>query len=291
MRGPMPGRANGGGRGPLPYGGTLREPQDAGATRAPARINGGSSCPGWTGVAVFTGVVMGWAMLGPASAYALGADSRLQVAVLDYEGGDARDRPNALRRLAQEMIRRTSVDMSMEAVALRPVDPKLALYPMLFATGSAAMKPLTMAEVTAMQRYLRGGGLIVGDAAGEDFARTFRNEMSRVAVGAPFEPLPVSHVLFKTFYLLDTAAGRMLNKPYLEALMFDGRAAIILSHNDLAGAWSRDNFGNWEFDVSPGGERQREMSFRYGVNLIMYALCLDYKDDQVHLPFLKKRRR
>ena len=28
-----------------------------------------------------------------------------------------------------------------------------------------------------------------------------------------------------------------------------------------------------------------------GVNLAMYATCLDYKDDQVHLPFILKRRR
>jgi hypothetical protein len=28
-----------------------------------------------------------------------------------------------------------------------------------------------------------------------------------------------------------------------------------------------------------------------GVNLVMYALCLDYKADQVHVPFIMKRRR
>jgi hypothetical protein len=27
------------------------------------------------------------------------------------------------------------------------------------------------------------------------------------------------------------------------------------------------------------------------VNLAMYALCLDYKEDQVHIPFIMKRRR
>jgi hypothetical protein len=28
-----------------------------------------------------------------------------------------------------------------------------------------------------------------------------------------------------------------------------------------------------------------------GVNLVMYALCLDYKTDQVHVPFIMRRRR
>ena len=30
---------------------------------------------------------------------------------------------------------------------------------------------------------------------------------------------------------------------------------------------------------------------RLGVNIAMYALCLDYKEDQVHIPFIMKRRR
>ena len=53
----------------------------------------------------------------------------------------------------------------------------------------------------------------------------------------------------------------------------------------------KDEFGQWDYDVGAGGEVTREMTFRLGVNLIMYALCLDYKDDQVHLPYILKRRR
>jgi hypothetical protein len=39
-----------------------------------------------------------------------------------------------------------------------------------------------------------------------------------------------------------------------------------------------------------GGATQREAAVRLGVNLVMYALCLDYKDDQVHAPFILRRR-
>ena len=34
--------------------------------------------------------------------------------------------------------------------------------------------------------------------------------------------------------------------------------------------------------VTPGGETQREMAFRVGVNLVMHALTGNYKDDMVH---------
>ena len=56
-------------------------------------------------------------------------------------------------------------------------------------------------------------------------------------------------------------------------------------------SWSRDELGSWEFEVTPGGESQREQAFRLGVNTVMYAMCTDYKEDQVHIPFIMKRRR
>ena len=38
-----------------------------------------------------------------------------------------------------------------------------------------------------------------------------------------------------------------------------------------------------------GDPRQREMAFRGGVNLVMYALTGNYKTDQVHVPALLER--
>ena len=69
------------------------------------------------------------------------------------------------------------------------------------------------------------------------------------------------------------------------------RAAVVYSQNDLAGAWSRDESGDYDYEVSPGGEPQRELAIRLGINVCMYALCLDYKDDAVHLPLIMKKRR
>ena len=97
-------------------------------------------------------------------------------------------------------------------------------------------------------------------------------------------------MLFRSIYLLRTPAGRVIAQPFLEAVITDGRAVVVYSQNDLGGAWARDSFGQWEYDVVPGGALQREQAFRLGVNLAMYALCLDYKTDQVHVPFIMRRR-
>ncbi|MEI9887355.1 MAG: hypothetical protein WDN08_12785 [Rhizomicrobium sp.] len=39
----------------------------------------------------------------------------------------------------------------------------------------------------------------------------------------------------------------------------------------------------------PGGERQRELAYRFGINLVMYALTGNYKADVVHVPALLQR--
>ncbi|MBW7941891.1 MAG: DUF4159 domain-containing protein, partial [Candidatus Kuenenia stuttgartiensis] len=83
---------------------------------------------------------------------------------------------------------------------------------------------------------------------------------------------------------------RIMEKTFLEGITLGNRTVIIYSHNDLGGAWAKDPLGTWEYEVIPGGERQREMAFRLGINIIIYALTGDYKQDQVHLPFIMKRR-
>jgi hypothetical protein len=97
--------------------------------------------------------------------------------------------------------------------------------------------------------------------------------------------------VYKSFYLLDRATGRRLEDADLHAIVLDGRVALILSRNDLLGAFDRDSFGGWTQAVSPGGDLQREMAVRLALNIAYYALCLDYKDDQVHAPFILERRR
>jgi len=68
----------------------------------------------------------------------------------------------------------------------------------------------------------------------------------------------------------------------------DGVATLILGSNDWASAWARDEDGR---PMAPleGGEDQREMAMRFGVNLVMYALTGNYKADQVHVPALLER--
>ena len=136
--------------------------------------------------------------------------------------------------------------------------------------------------------------LLVDSADGRaegPFHASARRLAGRLLPERPLAPLPETHTLFKSFYLVKRAVGRVAVTPRWEGASRDGRLLILYSENDLGGAWQRDSLGQWTHSVYPEGERQREVAFRWGVNIVMYALCLDYKSDQVHIPFILRRRR
>ncbi|KFA93415.1 DUF4159 domain-containing protein [Archangium violaceum] len=227
-------------------------------------------------------------------ASAFGEKSRFIPAVARH-GGRWDTRLSGLRRITWELQRRTSVEVLPDARPFELSSPELFEYPFLYLGGDGAFPPFSEAEVENLRRYLTFGGFLLADANdgsdGEGFDASFRRELARVLPKSPLTPVPSSHVVFKSFFLLDSAPGRLLNKPQLLAANLGKRAAVMYSQNDLAGAWNRSEAGDYEFDVSPGGEPQRELAVRLGVNLCMYALCLDYKDDAVHLQLILNKRR
>ena len=218
------------------------------------------------------------------------------MAVLELRGGGVDQRSPGLRGLLGAVARRTAVEVSTDAPAIvKPRDAALFEHPLTFLAGSVAFDPLTDGELDALRSFLTQGGMIVVDdtsgVADSEFSRRARSELSRVLGGREWTKLPADHAIFRTFYLLDRAWGRRDASPDVWALVVGGRAAVVLSPNDAMGAWQRDELGNWVNDVSPGGTRQREMALRFGVNLVLYALTLDYKEDLVHLPLILDRKR
>lgn len=227
-------------------------------------------------------------------ARAFGEQARFQFAQVRH-AGRWDPRPDGLSRLAWEISKRTSIETSPVVKAIGLSDPELFRFPFVVLSADGSFPAPADTEVAELRRYLSYGGfLLVDDASatrGGPFEQSARALVSRVVAGAQMSRIPRDHVLYKSFYLLDGPAGRVASTPDLEGLELGGRVAILYSGNDLAGAFARDALGSWEFEVSPGGELQREKSIRLGVNIAMYALCLDYKEDQVHIPFIMKRRR
>ncbi|MDX2092126.1 MAG: DUF4159 domain-containing protein [Kofleriaceae bacterium] len=238
------------------------------------------------------------AKLGARRAEAIGPSSKFRFGQLSL-GAGTNPRPNALRRLGWEIEKRTSIDVELDPAIVTPTSETLHETPFLYLAGEREIELPNAAGIEALRRFLTFGGFLLVDSAeatsGGAFDGSVRKLMSAVfpTTGSAkgLEVIPTDHVVYKSFYLLDKPFGRLAIAPAMEGVIRDGRIVAVYIGNDLGGAWSRDDFGNYEFQCEPGGERQRELAFRMGVNLVMYALCLDYKADQVHVPFIMKRRR
>ena len=230
---------------------------------------------------------------GTAPAAALGEGTHVEIRGVRLAD---RTEPHATarRRLAWEVRKRTSIETRLRPRAARLDDPTLFETPLLQLAGDRAFDPLSEAEVVGLRRFLElGGVLLVDDATGgasDGFDESIRRLLRRALPRDPLRPVPSDHTLYRSFYLVDVPVGRVRGQPRLEGITRGDRLAVVYSRHDLGGAWARDDLGTWTHPVVPGGEAQREQAIRLGVNLVMYALCLDYKDDQVHAPYLMRRR-
>ncbi len=241
--------------------------------------------------------VAGWAALAARRAGAIGERARFRFGDLRLADAGDNPRPTSLRRLAWEVDKRTSIDIEIEAKPVRLTDRNLHDTPFLVLVGDREFPLPSGDELDTLRAFLTFGGFLLIDSAEGRLEGAFDRSVRKL-VSALFpspapglEIIPSDHVPYKSFYLIDRPRGRVAVSPVLEGVTHDDRLAIVYTQNDLAGAWSRDNFGNWEFRCEPDGERQRERTFRLGINLVMYSLCLEYKSDQVHVPFIMRRRR
>jgi len=230
----------------------------------------------------------------PRELLAMGPDDRFSVAMLQYPGSWD-PRPSALRRLLLEVEKRTSVEVSGSPPSVSGGSPEIFGHPFVVLAGDRKFEPFSEETILNLRSYLGAGGFLLIDSAegvrSGPFMDSVDRELARIFGAERVGTIPKDHVLYKSFYLIDEPTGRVVVSPELRGVFDDDRLAVVVSSNDLLGAWARDNFGNWKYECTPGGERQREYAYRLGINLVMYALCINYKADQVHVPFILRRRK
>lgn len=208
-----------------------------------------------------------------------------------------------LKGLSDVLRRRTAIEAA-EPIAVRIETDELTFFPLLYWAVSPRQPLLSNQVQGKLNQYLKTGGTILfdtrerggfaSDATGGVGAAGLH--LRRLMRGLDIPSLthaPQDHVLTKAFYLLNDFPGRWAGGPvWVErrgGRHNDGVSSVIIGANDWAGAWAVDSLGRPMAAVVPGGERQREMAFRFGVNWVMYALTGNYKTDQVHVPAIIDR--
>ena len=233
----------------------------------------------------------------PKPANAFGEQGAFDPRILIAGGTTQAAYPTAPARWSMELMSRTSAHARSRPTLVRASDPALVDAPFVYWSGRDALAALTTSEITGLRRFFAlGGTMLVDDAAASPegdagaFGRAAKREIARVLPESAPISLGKEHVLFRSFYLLSRAEGRVPGRKNVEAIVRNGQAQVIFLENDLGGALARGATGMWEHSPVPGGETQREQAVRLAVNISMYVLCSDYKDDQVHAPFLMRRR-
>jgi hypothetical protein len=236
-------------------------------------------------------------------------DTRLAYVITGVPDVDAMSKAG-LTGLGLYLKARTSYDPK-EPMGVNVEKDDLAVFPLLYwpmDPREAALSPKALAKIGD---YMRNGGTILFDTrdrslgaasgANSPGQQTLRRLIGKLDL-PPLQPVPSDHVLTKSFYLLQNFPGRWEGgKVWVEALPppdpdvgpspargGDSVSPVIIGGNDWAAAWAVDATGQPVADVE-GGEQQREMAVRFGINVVMYALTGNYKTDQVHVPALLER--
>ena len=243
--------------------------------------------------------------------FARAATSEVRLAHVLTGDAAVDDRAAAgLRGLGLRLFERTTVEPG-EAMAVDLERDEIAFFPFLYWPVTADQPIPSAAAYRKLNQFLATGGMILFDTrdAGAGAASPEARRLQLIASALdipPLEPIPADHVLTRTFYLLQEFPGRLRDgalwveaappdAEQAEGMPFrnlnDGVTPVVFGANDYASAWAVDDRGAPMFPVGrgTGGERQREMAIRFGVNLIMHVLTGNYKSDQVHVPALLER--
>src|SRR5258708_29228177 len=234
-------------------------------------------------------------------------DTRLAYVVTGFSDVDDMSKAG-LSGLGNQLRQRTSYE-PQEPLGVDIAKDDLSFFPLFYWPMDPREKDLSPAALSKIADYMRNGGTILfdtrdltlGAAQGPSSPgqQTLRRLLAKLDL-PPLEPVPSDHVLTKAFYILQGFPGRWDGgKVWVEALppvdpnagpaparVGDGGSRVIIGGNDWAAAWAVRPDGAPLVDVVPGGERQRELAYRFGVNLVMYTFTGNYKADQIHVPAL-----
>ena len=246
--------------------------------------------------------------------FAVAATSELALAhVLTGDGRVDEIASAGLRGLSDTLFFRTSVEPA-DPIGVDLETDELSFFPMLYWPITPDQPRPSEEAYARLNEYLRSGGLILFDTRDADIAgygAGSPNGRKLQQLAAPLdiprlEPLPSDHVLTRTFYLLQDFPGRYTGRDVwveaappdarsIEGMPFrnlnDGVTPVVIGGNDWAAAWAVTRDGAPMLPIGRGfsGERQRELAYRFGVNLAMHVLTGNYKSDQVHVPALLDR--
>ncbi|KEC54686.1 DUF4159 domain-containing protein [Bartonella koehlerae] len=218
---------------------------------------------------------------------------------------------SGLETLSQFIAERTMLSPgSVTAIDLEK--DELAFYPLIYwpiDSHSSLPTPKSLEKINSFMKY---GGTILFDTRDqiqtglnlEGKATPATQKLRTILKGLnipAIEPASADHVIARSFYIMPDFPGLYRGSPlWVESSSVnkknnnplgsgDNVSSLLITGNNLAGAWALDEKGMWKYPLIPNDPMQRLWAFRAGLNIVIYVLTGNYKADQVHVPALLER--
>ncbi len=192
-----------------------------------------------------------------------------------------------LEHLSAALIRGTAVEPH-GVVGLDIETDDISLFPFIYWPVTADVTRLSESAQRKVQDYINTGGFIVFDIrdlnAGLGRESPLRRMLSDISLRR-LVPMDEEHTLTRSFYLVSRLRGSFdFDDVWVEEqgdIGTESVSSVVIGENNWAGAWAGITL--------PANSREREMSIRAGVNMVLYALTGQYKADQVHIPSILEK--
>ena len=195
--------------------------------------------------------------------------SELTIARVKYRGGgDWYNDPSAIPNMLRFLSQNTSIHCAKEERYVELGDAALFTYPIIFMTGHGKIS-FSDREAKELRKYLTSGGFLYGD---DDYGmdKFFRKAMSKVFPEKKLVEIPFNHPIFGSVYAFKNGAPKIHEHdggpPKTFAIFHEGRLVVLYTANtNISDGWADANVHNNPPDI-------REKAFRFGANVIVYAL-------------------
>ena len=241
---------------------------------------------------------------GDAKALAATLDTRLGYIRTNDQTIDVMSRAG-LVGLSRQLRNRTAVE-AKDPIAINIEQDDLIFYPLIYWPITPDFPTLSEQAILKLNDYFNGGGTILFDTRNQNSVSSYGMDLYNSPENIRLRQLtarldiprvhqvPPDHVVTRAFYLMQAFPGRYDGgEVWIEDTSGnqgnDGVASVVIGSNDWAAAWAIDEDGRYQAATLPGNERQRELAYRFGINLVMYTLTGNYKADQVHVPAILER--
>lgn len=197
------------------------------------------------------------------------ASSRFTIARLHYSGGgDWYNDPSIIPNMLEFLRKNSGIDAAQDEARITINSEELFSYSIIFMTGHGRIS-FSADEAVRLRNYLTHGGFLYAD---DDYGMDvhFRREMKKVFPDKEMVELPFSQDLYHIQYDFPKGLPKIHEHdggpPHGFGYFHEGRLVVFYTFDtNISDGWA-------DPEVHGDAQNVRDLAFRMGANIIIYAL-------------------